>query len=157
MHLRRDDRALESLPLKLVIVVVVATMSVLPAARALAGLEDREFARRAGLELDRIVTAAELLTVRGPGNVRTISLDFSSDGGLSYQNLTAGDRQGGPNASGVVLRLSNGARITRLAEDPQCVLRSVEGDALVATQPRFDLRMAAVLEGGMTVIVLELV
>lgn len=154
---RWDVRALESVPLKLIIVVVVATMSVLPAAQALAGLESREFVRRAEIQLDRVVTAVQVLTVQGPGNVRTLSFDFRSEGGLAFEELRIGDRMGGPNSSCAILRLSNGGVIARVASDPPCAACSTHMEAFVATQPLFDMRMTATLGNEMTVILLEMV
>ncbi len=152
----RND-ALESIPLKLIIVAVVASMSVLPAAQALAGLEAREFVRRAEIQMDRVVTAAQILTVQGPGNVRTIGIDFRSGADVKLEELRIGDRPGGPNSSCVLLTLSHGGVMTRVAADPPCVICSKDGTTFVASQPAFELRMTAVLDNRTTVIRLEMV
>jgi hypothetical protein len=157
MPIRWDDQALVSIPLKLIIVAVVATTAVLPAAQALAGLESREFVRRAEMQLDRVVTAAQVLTVQGPGNVRTLSLDFTSAANLEFEELRVGDRRGGSNSSCAILILSNGALMTRVATDPTCDICSRDMTAFVASQLVFDLRMVAVLHNGTTVIQLEMV
>jgi len=157
MPRRWDDRALEALPLRLMIVALVASMSVLPAAQALSGFEDREFMRRAEMQLDRLVTASQILTVQGPGNVRTLSLDFTSSGRLAFDRLRVGDRPDGPNASGVIVLLNNGARVTRLAMDPACTLCSKDGSVFVSTQPAFDLRLTALMENRTILVRLEMV
>lgn len=157
MSMRSDDSGLESIPLKLMIVAVVATMSVLPAAQALTGLETREFARRADLQLDMIVTTAQVLTVQGPGNVRTLALDFTTDAQLGLHELRVGDRIKSPNSSSVILVLNNGAVMGRVASDPPCALCSRNMATLIVRQPDFDLRMVAVLENRTTVVLVELV
>ncbi len=152
-----DLDGLESLPLKLAIVAVVATLSVLPASQALAGLENREFARKAELQLNLIVTTAQVLTVQGPGNVKTISLDFESHGELGFDRLTVGDRPESANSSAVRLTLNNGAVMARTATDPPCVLCSGSKTAFVSMQGAIDLRMTAELDGDTTVITVEAV
>jgi len=152
-----DDRALESLPLKLSIVAVVASMSVLPAAKALDGLETREFVKRVEMQLDRVVTAAQILTVQGPGNVRTLSLDFRSAANIAFEQLRVGDRPDGPNSSSASVLLNNGGIMTRIATDPGCVICSENRTAFVAGQPEFGLRMTAVLDNRTIIVLVEMV
>ncbi len=157
MHpLRTDIAGVESLPMKLIIVAVVATMSVVPAAQALSGLENREFARRSEIQLELIVTAAQVLTVQGPGNARTLSIDFSTNGKLGFDRFTIGDRVGGPNSSSVILAFNNGAVMIRIADDPGCVICTSDMVGLTCTQCEFNLRMVAVLGNRTTLIVVEL-
>lgn len=153
MRLCRDCTGLESIPLKLMIVAVVASLSVIPASQALQGLENRDFVRRAGVGLDMIISTAQTLTTEGPGSVRTISLDLRGDGSLRPDHLTIGDRIGGPNASSVVLRLGNCATIVRSATDPPVMITGPGWTALVTSSSVLDLRMAAML-GNRTVYVL---
>ena len=157
MRRRFGTDALESIPLKLIIVAIVASMSVVPAAQALVGLEGRELVRRAEMQLDKVVTVAQVLTVQGPGNVRTLEMDFRSGTKLSFLELRAGDRLGGPNASSAILVLSNGGIMTRIARAPECSMCSTDLTAFVAYQPLFDLRMTAVLDNRTTVVMLEMV
>ena len=150
-----DTAGLESIPLKLIIVAVVATMSVVPAAQALTGLENREFARRAEVQLDLIVTTAQVLTVQGPGNVRTISLDFRGEGSLQFDRLCIGDPMGGTNSSSVKLILNNGAVLTRIAQDPPCTICSSSLACFVSSQDCIELRMAALLDNRTTLVIVE--
>lgn len=156
-RLRNDTGGLESLPLKLIIVAVVATMSVLPASQALSGLENREFARRAQIQLDLVVRTAQVLAVQGPGNVRTINLDFTTNGKLSFERITIGDRVGGANSSSCVLVLSNGARMIRVATDPGCIICSHSMLEFESTHAKFDLRMNAALDNRTILIVVGMV
>ena len=153
MSLSRDCAGLESIPLKLMIVAVVASLSVIPASHALQGLENRDFVRRACLELEMIIATAQTLTTEGPGSVRTISLDLRGDGSLRPDRLTIGDRVGGPNASSAVLRLGNSATIVRSATDPPAMIIGPGWTALVASSFVLDLKMSAML-GNRTVYVL---
>jgi hypothetical protein len=152
-----DDRALESIPLKLIVVAVVASMSVLPAAKAFAGLESHEFVRRAEIQLDRLVTASEILTVQGPGNVRTLDLDFSSDSDLAFQKFMIGDRPGGPNESCAMLILSNGGVMTRLASNPYCTICSTDRGPFHSYEACFSIRMTSAFENRTTVVLVEMV
>lgn len=152
-----DAAGLESIPLKLIIVAVVATMSVIPAAQALTGLENREFGRRAEVQLDLIVTTAQVLTVQGPGNVRTITLDFRGDGSLQFDRLCIGDPIGGTNSSSVRLVLNNGAVLTRIAQDPPCTICSSSMACFVSDRNCIDLRMASVLDNRTTLVIVEAV
>ncbi len=156
-YLASDVAGLESLPLKLAIVAVVAALSVMPAAQALAGLEDRDFVRTAEVQLNLVVTTAQILTVQGPGNVRTIGLDFRSEGRLGLSQLCIGDELGGLNSSAVILVLANGAVMVRVANDPPCVLCSPTKSGFLASQDVLDLRMSAEFDNRTTLIIVEAV
>lgn len=145
MRLRDDREGLESLPLRLMIVAVVATMSVVPAAEMLGSLQDREFMNRAIVQLDGIVSAAQVLAIEGPGGIRTIPLEFGSSGDLRFRGLVVGDGEEGPNMSSVQLLLSNGARAIRTADEPAVWLRGASGHGLAVSSPVCDLRLSAVL------------
>ena len=155
MTLNRDGSALESIPLKLMIVAVVASLSVLPAAEALDGLRNRDFVRRAELQLDALMLAVQTLAVEGPGAVRTASLDFSCEGGLRFSSLTLGDREDGPCRSSVVLEFANGARMVRSALEPIVLMRSPDGCSLTVLQPVFDLRLTATMNDGASFVLVE--
>jgi len=153
---RMSTDALESIPLRLIIIAIVASMSILPAAEALDGLETREFLRRAEIQLDRIVTTAQILSVQGFGNVRTIRLDFSSGSDLGLDELRVGDKPGGSNVSSAVLVLNNGGLLAKTATNPPCQISSRGMTALVCRMTTLDLRMTATMENGTSVIVVEM-
>lgn len=157
MAVRDDCRAVESLPLRLMIVAVVACLSVLPASDALDSFRNRDLVRRAALELEELVTVAQVMAVHGPGNVRTLSLDLRGDGSLRFDRLMIGDSSGGPNMSSAVLRFDNGAVMSRSALEPAVWLRSESGDRLTVDSPVTQLRMEAVFEEGVLSIVVEAV
>jgi hypothetical protein len=79
-------------------------------------------------------------------------LDFSSDGGLKFSKLSLGDRPTGPNASAVVLRLSTGLSMIRIAESPQAVMTGYDGNPLEITDERPCLRLEARVVDGVHVI-----
>ncbi len=157
MGLRHDCAGLESIPLKLMIVAVVASLSVIPASQALQGFENRDFVRRAGLGLEMIISTAQILTIEGPGSVRTISLDLRGEGSLKPDRLTIGDREGGPNTSSAVLRLSNCAIIARFAQDPPAMIIGPGRSALVTNSLALDLRMSAMLGNRSVYVLVEAV
>ncbi len=148
MRLSGDQRALESFPLRLMIVAVVAAMSVAPAAEALESIQDRDFLSRAGLMMDKIVYAAQMLVMQGPGASRTVELDLSSGGGLSAIRVTIGDTPGGPYGNAVVLELSTGAKLVRLALDPPAYMTSAFGQGLDVESCRFSLAMETLISDG---------
>ena len=148
MSLRDDCRGLESLPLKLIIVAVVASMSIAVAADGLDGLKDKDFLRRARLQVDAIVAAAETVAVEGPGSTRTLELDFSSGGRLGFEGIAVGDSADGPGAASVVLLLSTGASVIGTAEDPPAWICSGDGQELTIRSCTFHLRLECVLEGA---------
>ena len=152
-----DFAGLESIPLKLAIVAVVATLSVMPATQALSALENRDFQRRAEIQLNVVVTTAQVLTVQGPGNVRTISLDFRSEGRLVFEQLCIGDAIGGANSSVVRLTLSNGAVMINVARDPPCIICSSARTEFVSNQVSIYLRMASELDNRTTIVIVEAV
>jgi len=157
MRLRDDRRALESLPLRLMIVAVVAAMSIVPAADALESLQDRDFLSRAGLMMDKVVWAAQALSMQGPGASRTVEVDLSSEGSLSAARLTIGDAPGGPCGNAVVLELTSGAKLVRLAQDPPAWMTSAFGSGLVIEPARFSLSMEAEFLDGTCVVTVEVV
>lgn len=154
MRLSRDEAGLESLPLRLMIVAIVAAISVVPAAEALGALQDRDFVSRARLAMDRVVYTAQMLSMEGPGAARTVDLDLSSEGALRALRLVVGDSPGGAYASAVVLELSTGGRLVSLASDPSVAMCSLSGAGLEVTSERFSLRMeAGPADGGCVVLV----
>lgn len=148
MRLSGDQRALESFPLRLMIVAVVAAMSIAPAAEALESIQDRDFVSRAGLMMDKVVYAAQMLVMQGPGASRTVELDLSSEGGLSATRVTVGDAPGGPYENAVVLELSTGAKLVKLAQDPPAGMTSAYGRGLEVELCRFSLVMEAFISDG---------
>lgn len=155
MAMRNDCRAVESLPLRLMIVAVVACMSVLPAAEALDTFRNRDLVRRAALELDELMAVAQVMAIQGPGNVRTLAVDLRGDGSLRFDRLTIGDSEGGPNTSSAVLRFTNGAVLSRSALEPYVWLRGASGGVLTVDSAIFELRLESVLEEGVLSIVAE--
>lgn len=148
MTLRGDDSALESIPLRLMIVCIVAALSVVPAAEALQDLKSKDFVRRAALGLDQLVAAAEIVGTEGPGSVRTLSFDFGCRGPNKFQSLSIGDREGGPNATAVILELSTGAKMVRCANEPPVLLRSASGIGLTIFDPAPTIRLSCRLDGN---------
>ena len=155
MAISDDCRAMESLPLRLMIVAVVVGLSVLPAAEALDTFRNRDLVRRAALELDEIMAAAQVMAIQGPGNVRTLAVDLRGDGSLRFDTLSIGDSEHGPNLSSAVLRFTNGAALSRSALEPPVWLRSASGGALTVGSPVFELRLESVLEQRVLSIVAE--
>jgi len=157
MNMSKDRDALESLPLRLMIVAAVAAMSVVPAAEALETLEDRDFVSRAGLALDKVVNTAQMLSMQGPGASRTVEVDLTSDGSLRAVRLVVGDVPEGPYASALVLELSSGAKIIRLAQDPPVRMSSPFGWGLEVESDRFALHLEAYLSDGACIVSAEVV
>jgi len=145
--LRRDSRAVESLPLRLMIVSLVVSMTVMPAAEALDGMRTREFLRRAELQLDQILGSIQTLYLQGPGAARTIDLDFSSESRARFLFLALGDAPGGPNASVARLVLSDGRELARVAQETAAQVSGPDDQGLTVRTDRFGLRLAHVLDG----------
>lgn len=147
-----DEDALESLPLKLLVVSVVATMSIVPAADALESLENREFVSRCTAQLQGIVRICQILSVEGPGAVRTMSLDLRSQGSVGMSCLSIGAAYGLPGMCSVALELSNGARIIATAEQPSVWICSQDMGTLVLHSCVQELRLGcAAAPGGVCV------
>jgi len=155
MKLIRNRDALESLPLKLIIIAVVASLSVVPAAEALENMKTREFLRRAELQLEKIRTTAHIVSVEGPGSARLVDLDFSSKSRLSFGSLTIGDAESGANMSAIVLELNNGVRLVRFLDDPPIWLKGPRDSALVVDAPIFRLRISLVIVNSTSCVVAE--
>jgi len=142
-------------PLRLMIVAVVVGLSVLPASQALDSFRNRDLVRRAALELDELMAVAQVMAIQGPGNVRTLSMDLRGDGSLRFDRITIGDSEEGPNATSAVLRFTNGAVLSRSADEPAVWLRGESGQGLTVDSPVFELRLESVLEDRMLSIVAE--
>jgi hypothetical protein len=137
------------------VVAVVASLSIIPAAEALDGMRTREFIRKAELQLATIVACVETLTVEGPGNVRTISLDFSGDGRVGFSHLTIGDAKDGANVSSIILELRSGALIIKMADQPPVWMCSSAGISLQTSSPVLDLRMSSLLSDQTDYVLVE--
>lgn len=116
-------------------------MSIIPASEALGTLRNGDFIRRAEAQLDMIISTAEVLAVQGPGGVRIVALDFRSEGSLGFESLMIGDSFDGPNASSVILMLSNGGTIVRTACDPP-VAMSRGSEGLLVSSPVYSLSLS---------------
>ncbi|MBN1678586.1 MAG: hypothetical protein JW880_08625 [Candidatus Thermoplasmatota archaeon] len=155
MRLTGDCGAVESIPLRLMIVAVVVSLSILPAAGALDTFRNRDLVRRVALELDEMMAVAQVMAIQGPGNARTLTFDLRGDGSLQFDRLTIGDSAGGPNMSSAVLRFTNGAVLSRSALEPTVWLRSGSGEALTVDTPFFRLRLESILDKSVLYIVAE--
>lgn len=155
MSLANDIRGLESLPLKLMIIALVASLSIIPAAEALDALKNKDLLNRVELQLERIVSTAQVLTIEGPGSARTIEIDFSSDGELSVERAVIGDGAGRSNMSSVVVRFTNGATMVETCTDPSVWMRARDGSGLVVESPRWELRMSAHIDGAAVYVLAE--
>lgn len=155
MRLHGDCSGIEAIPLRLMIIAIVASLSIVPAADMLQSLKNREFVRRTVVQLEDVVTTAEILAIEGPGSARTLALDFRGDGSLRFRGLHIGDADGGPNMSAAVLDLSNGAAIVRMTDTPPVWLRSADGESLEIVSPIFELRMCGTLEGQTFFVLVE--
>lgn len=157
MRIGKDVNALESLPLKLMIVAIVASMSVIPAGQALEGFRNRDFVMRAQLQLETIVSAAQTLMIEGLGGARSTHFDFGTEGSIRFGSLSIGDSRGGVNMSTVMLRLSGGANIIRTASEPPVWMMGKTGATLSVHTPMFDLRFTAQMDNRTTYVLVELV
>jgi hypothetical protein len=157
MNLHDDRDGLESLPLKLMIVVIVASLSVIPAGQALEGFRNRDFVARAELALESIISTAQSLMIDGPGGVRTLHLDFEGAGHLKFELVLIGDSRGGPNMSAVVLRLAGGTSIIRTATEPEVWMKAPSGDSLIVTYPICDVRLSTQLSNRTAFVLAELI
>jgi hypothetical protein len=155
MKLRNDASALESIPLKLVIVAVIAGLSIIPAADALESMRNKDFVGRAQLQIEHIAHAAQVVAMEGPGSVRTLSLDFSSEGSVGFFRLTLGDSEGEAAMNCVALKLNTGAYLTCMVDDPPAWLRGYAGEGLDVFNPVFDLRIENRLDGESGYILVE--
>lgn len=143
------------MPLRLMIVAVVVSMSIIPASEALETLRDGDFVRRAEAQLDGLIATAEVLAIEGPGGVRTVNLDFSSGGSLRFISMVIGDSEMGPNASAVVLRLSNGGTMVRCAEDPPVAMSDNQSSGLLIESSACCLRLSCHITGSHPLVMVE--
>jgi hypothetical protein len=155
MSLRHDRSGLESLPLKLMIVAVVASLSIIPASEALDSLRVRDFARRAELQLDLVIATAQVVGIEGPGSVRTLDLDLDGGTRMRFASLSIGDHRGGANMSSVVLRFVGGGLTVRSASNPPVWMTGLGGESLVIETPRFKLTLSCMLDNRTCSILLE--
>ena len=157
MPIRADCRGLESLPLKLSIIAVVALLSIVPASQALDNLRNKDFVNRAELQLSAIISAAQSLTIGGPGGARTIALDFTNHGSVAFERMVIGGSRGEANMSSVVLKFTNGAVMVTTCSDPPVWMRGTDGHGLAVELPKLDLKMSAQMDGRTEYILVEVV
>ncbi len=155
MSLRDDNSGLESLPLKLMIVAVVASLSIIPASEALDNLRARDYARRAELQLDMVIGMAQVVGIEGPGSARTLDVDLDGGTRVRFASITIGDHRGGANMSSVVLRFFGGGSTVRSASDPPVWMTGLDGQGLVVYTPRFKLTLSCMLDNRTCCILLE--
>ena len=150
-----NDEALESLPLRLMIVAIVAGMSIGPAASALQVLEDRSFVHRCEIELERLISASQAVAMEGTGSKRTVDVDLSSEGRLRVTRVMVGDAWGGPWMTSIVLEFSSGRRMIGSVDQPFVWLASLELDRLVVDSDRFDATLSHDFRSGRQVAICE--
>lgn len=148
MYSRSDTQAVETIPLRLMIVGVVIALSVLPAAQALDTLRNSNFFDRALQQIEAVADAAAIISIEGPGSVRTLSLDFSSNGELRFSSLSIGGPAGSPNSTMMLLTLSNERELARTVSADGTHVCSRERSSLQISIAQFALRMSAQFEKG---------
>jgi hypothetical protein len=155
MSLRHDRSGLESLPLKLMIVAVVASLSIIPASEALESLRVRDFARKTETQLDLIIGTAQIVGIEGPGSARTLDLDLEGGTRMRFASLSMGDHKGGPNMSSIILRFVGGGSTVRSASNPPVWMTGLDRESLVIDTPRFRLTLSCMLDNRTCYILLE--
>ncbi len=153
--LASDPAGLESLPLRLMIVAIVAGLSIAPAAEALNALESRSFLQRCDFELEELVRASQAVLLEGSGSRRTVDVDLASDGALRVDAVMIGGEWGSPYMSSVVLELSSGRSLIRSANEPAVWLASSQLGRLEVRSDRFDVALAWELGDSGPVVVCE--
>lgn len=141
--------------MRLLIVAVVAGLSIAPASEALESLRDKAFVQRCELQLDLAVRTAQIVAVEGEGSVRTIHMDFQSDGDLGLASLTIGDGWGKPYMASLVLELTSGGRMIRTASEPVVWLASEDSHGIRMCTEVFDLRLTASGYGSVAMVICE--
>ena len=153
----RDDNGLESLPLRLMIVAVVAGMSIAPAAEALKTLTSQSFLQRCEAELEGLIRSSQSVLMEGAGSSRMLGLNLASDGHVRVEMVAIGGERGSPYMACVMLHLSNGNSIIRSAIAPPVWLASSDLGRLEVASDRFDLSLTWSLHESGPVIVCEVV
>ena len=151
----RDCAGLESLPLKLMIVAIVASLSIIPAAQALESMKNRDLFRKAEIQLGMIISSAEILAINGPGNIKTIALDFSGGGSLKFERLFIGDARDGANMTCVILRTTSGGAMIKSANEPAVWMTSPNQQRLEISVPTFNLRLTSMIMDSTTFVQAE--
>ena len=153
MTLLSDCHALEALPLRLLIIAVVACLSIVPASDALESLRSKAFLQRCETQLEMAVRTSQLISMEGYGAARTVQLDFRSEGDLRMRSVTMGGGWGEPSMSSVILELSSGSRLIRTAVEPAIWMATENGTGLTLQAEMFDLRLtSASIEQGPLVV-----
>ena len=150
-----DTQAVESLPLRLLVVAIVAGLSIMPAAGALDALRDRSFLDRCSVQLQTMVSTAEVVAMEGIGARRSLHVDLTSDGALSASELGIGGGPDEPTRSSVILELSSGRRMICQADGPFTWLASPAHERLVTRSTAFTLVMTASESAGQRLVVCE--
>jgi hypothetical protein len=155
LGLVHDTRALEALPLRLLVIAIAAGLSVVPAAEALESLRDRSFLQRCEVQLDAVIGTCQIISMEGYGAVRTVSLDFRSEGRLRMASLTLGDGWAEPGMTSVVLELTSGSRMIRTASEPAVWITSADHEGLRVDSQSFSLRLTVGNSSSVPVVVCE--
>jgi len=155
LGLVHDTRALEALPLRLLVIAIAAGLSVVPAAEALESLRDRSFLQRCEVQLDAIIGTCQMISMEGYGAVRTVSLDFRSEGRLRMASLMIGDSWAEPGMTSVVLELTSGGKMIRTASEPAVWITSADHEGLRIDSESFSLRLSVGGSSSVPVIVCE--
>ena len=151
MTLHPDCHALEALPLRLLIIAVVACLSVVPASDALESLKDKAFLQRCETQLEMAIRTSQMISMEGYGAARTLQLDFRSEGDLRMRSVTMGGGWGEPCMSSAILELSSGGKLIRTALEPAVWMATEDGTGLTMRAEMFVLRLtsASVEQGPM--------
>jgi len=155
LRLFHDTRALEALPLRLLVIAIAAGLSIVPAAEALESLRDRSFLQRCEVQLDAIIGTCQIISMEGYGSVRTMSLNFGSEGRLRMASLMIGDSWAEPGMTSVVLELTSGGRMIRTASEPAVWITSTNHEGLRIDSESFSLRLAVGYSSSVPVVVCE--
>lgn len=157
MAIGSDCRAVEAIPLRLLVVAVVASLSVIPASGALDALRDRSFLDRCVVQIETIVATAEVVALEGEGSRRSVDVDLTTDGSLRMSRLAIGGGPDDPARSSVILELSSGRRLIGQVDEPFAWLASPYHEGLVTRSTEFTLLLTASESGNGMLVICEVV
>ncbi len=147
--MKKDRRAIEGMPLKLLLTSLLISLTLPTVLGALQGYERAMKIEELKGEVQKIRSAALSAYLAGPGNVRTVPIDL--DGiGKGQGSIRLGGRPGTSDSTSIRYFLEGSEMGSVFMLEPAVSIVPIEGDSLRIDCSSGDLRLECISEGSIT-------
>jgi len=120
----RDNKAIEGLPLTMIVVMVVLAITIPLIIGSLRAYDRGRVEQELASEIDRFISMVQLVYTSGPGNSAVIEFNAASGSMTHIDSVIFGDEPGGSMASIIRYTITGRVEVMTLLESPNVPMMS---------------------------------